>query len=72
MKHIMNKNVIHNGKSYAKGSEILPSDDGFKSIVDAGHANPSGDAQSSEPMQDMGESEGQSESQGKPAKKSKK
>lgn len=33
----LNKNILHSGKSYAKGSFIKSSDEGFKSIVDAGH-----------------------------------
>lgn len=37
-KFLMNKNVEHNGKSYAKGSEIKEGEPGFKDIVQAGHA----------------------------------
>lgn len=37
-KYLMNKNVEHNGKMYAKGSEIQEGDDGFEEIVKKGHA----------------------------------
>jgi hypothetical protein len=33
----LNKNILHNGKTYAKDSFIKESDDGFKSIVANGH-----------------------------------
>lgn len=39
MRNVMNKNVIHNGKSYPKGSEILPSDDGFQQVKNSGHVD---------------------------------
>jgi hypothetical protein len=38
-KYVMNKNVMHNGKSYKKGDEIQESHDGFKEIVSGGHAD---------------------------------
>lgn len=40
MSHKLNKDVLHNGKSYLKGSKIKSSDEGFKAIVDGGHADP--------------------------------
>ncbi len=35
---LLNKNVLHNGKSYPKGSEIKKGDDGFEALVKNGHA----------------------------------
>lgn len=40
MSHILNKNILHNGKNYPKGSKIKSSDEGFKEIVKGGHADP--------------------------------
>lgn len=37
-KYVMNKNVFHNKKNYPQGTEIVASDDGFKELVQAGHA----------------------------------
>ncbi len=34
----VNKNVEHNGKSYPKDGEIKESDEGFKDLLQAGHA----------------------------------
>lgn len=70
-KHVMNKNVHHNGKLYEKGKQIKESDEGFKAIVDKGHA----DAISfdEEPASDEGgESQEQSSEPGQPSKKSRK
>lgn len=72
MKAIMNKNVIHNGKSYDKGSEINKGDDGYEMLVNAGHASflpPEKDLGS---MSEESGSEEQSEQSGKSGKKSKK
>jgi len=33
----VNKNINHNGRLYAAGSEIKPSDPGFKDLKAAGH-----------------------------------
>jgi len=73
----MNKNVEHNGKLYAKGQEIKPSDAGFKEIVDKGHAEViEVSEKSEEPMQESSEvasgPEEQSSESVKPARKSKK
>lgn len=70
MKAVMNKNVIHNGKAYDKGNEISASDEGFEMLVKAGHAVPVQGEQ--EPMPEESGSQEQSESSGKPGKKSKK
>ena len=32
-----NKNIDHNGKFYAKDSEVVSSDPGFKDLLNAGH-----------------------------------
>ncbi len=37
-KYMMNKNVLHNGKMYASGTELVEGADGFKDLVQAGHA----------------------------------
>ncbi len=34
----MNKNVLHNGKSYPKDTEIKQGDSGFEELVEKGHA----------------------------------
>jgi hypothetical protein len=83
--HIMNKNVEHNGKMYAKGSAIKESDEGFKEIVGKGHAQSIDLGEDGEmpKMQDEGskwahtvpqgsESEEQSSESAKPKGKSKK
>ena len=36
-KHVVNKNIMHNGKPYVKDSSIKESDEGFKMLHDAGH-----------------------------------
>jgi len=36
---VVNKNINHNGKSYAKDSEIKESDAGFKELLKSGHVN---------------------------------
>lgn len=75
MKYMMNKNVTHNGKFYAKDSEISASDDGCKSLVNAGHAVAVGSKAVEAPVESAPqaalESEEQSEASGKPARKSK-
>lgn len=38
-KHVMNKNVIHNGKHYPKGSELKADDKAFEQMVSDGHAH---------------------------------
>ena len=38
-RYLMNKNVDHNGKKYAKGVEISKGDEGFEEIIQAGHAD---------------------------------
>lgn len=37
-KYLMNKDVIHDGEIYKKGSELKPSAKGFKTLVQSGHA----------------------------------
>jgi hypothetical protein len=61
-KYVMNKHVEHNGKKYVKDSEIKESDDGFKSIVEAGHAKEFSFSEASESAE-------QSVEQEKPARK---
>lgn len=67
MKHVVNKNLDHNGKLYAKGDEIKPSDPGFKELLQAGHAN-----EVKEEAKAASEPEQKSVEQAKPASKSKK
>jgi hypothetical protein len=38
-KYVMNKNVNYGKKAYAKGQEICDGDEGFKEMVQSGHAN---------------------------------
>lgn len=72
-KYIMNKNVDHNGKFYAKGSEIGDGDPGFKDIVKAGHAQDPFEKEPAEPEQKAeGEQEEQSSQQAKSVNKPKK
>ncbi len=70
-KYVMNKNVEHNGKPYPKGTEIKESDDGFKNLVQAGHADElevSGAKAESEPSEQPEQPE-KSEKSGKPSKR---
>jgi len=68
----LNKNVNHNGKDYAKGSEISKSDEGFDVLVKSGHADlVGGQEQVPEQLPEGSESEEQSESHSKSGKKSK-
>ena len=74
MKAILNKNVVHNGKAYDKGSKISAGDDGYEALVNAGHANlvaQEKEEQGEEQMPEGSESEEQSEPSGKSGKKSK-
>lgn len=43
MSHVLKSNVMHNGKSYAKGLQIKKGDEGFDVLVDLGHAVPVGE-----------------------------
>lgn len=38
-KYVMNKNVLHNKVSYAKGQEIGQGDEGFEILKNAGHVD---------------------------------
>ena len=38
-KYLMNKNVEHDGKFYAKGVEISEGDKGYKELIEMGHAD---------------------------------
>ncbi len=38
-KATMNKNVMHDGKHYAKGMHLKPDMPGFKSLIEAGHCD---------------------------------
>jgi hypothetical protein len=37
--HVVNKNIWHNGKHYAQGTEIKEGDPGFKDLKQSGHVN---------------------------------
>lgn len=39
MKYVMNKNVVHNGKSYPKATEIEEGSEGFNELKEAGHVD---------------------------------
>ena len=57
-KYLMNKNVEHNGRKYLSGSEIKPSDPGFKEIVQSGHAKEFVfDDEDTKPIRDVEEKE---------------
>ena len=70
-KYVMNKNVEHNGKPYSKGQEIKPSDEGFKSIVQAGHADEIGFSNDEPSMPPKAEVEVESKSEEQPEQPSK-
>lgn len=72
-KAILNKNVNVGGKAYAKGQEISQSDEGFKDIVDAGHADliNKKDIDAEKAAEVEHESEEKSAQHSKPAKHSK-
>lgn len=36
---VVNKNIIHNGKSYPKDTEIKKTDDGFDELIKTGHVD---------------------------------
>lgn len=68
MKHVMNKNVNHNGEKFDKGMSVPEGHGHFKMLHDAGHLDAVDGAAAEEPMADAPEASDEMPSKGKKKK----